>query len=81
MFALIPPEKFSTKISSNPRLAPIDDGSIRFEWVNGNKELFLTVMGNSIESQKWQPLEAIESEDYRVVSLDSVDHELEWLEA
>ena len=45
-------------------LGPLQGGSLRFEWKNNNKELFITVLGNCITTQRWEPLDAIESEGY-----------------
>ena len=67
-------------IRKQPNIVPLDDGSIRFEMVNGEKELFLTILGKSIEWQKWHPLTAVESE-YQVIEPPVVERELEWLAA
>jgi hypothetical protein len=66
-------------VASDPHIVPLPDGSIRFEWANRNKEMFLTVLGDSIEVQTWRPLSAVDSERYDVIPLSSVLQELEWL--
>jgi len=66
-------------IHTKPNIVPLEDGSVRFEWVNGDKELFLTILGNSIEAQRWHPLNAVESETYKTILPSAVESELEWL--
>lgn len=62
-----------------PELVPLPDGSIRFELRSGEKELFLTVLGTTVEAQRWYPLNDIHSIDYAEVPLDGVGPALEWL--
>lgn len=68
-------------IHTKPNIVPLEDGSVRFEWVNRDKELFLTIFGNSIEAQRWHPLDAVESETYQTILPSAVESELEWLAA
>lgn len=68
-------------IDSKPNIAPLEDGSVRFEWTNRDKELFLTVLGRSIEAQRWHPLKSVESETYHVISPLAIEKELEWFAA
>lgn len=68
-------------IHTRPNIVPLDDGSVRFEWVNRDKELFLTISGDSIEAQRWHPLDEVESETYQAISPSAVESELEWLAA
>jgi hypothetical protein len=67
------------RVASEPHLVPLPDGSIRFEWANDDKEIFLTILGQLIEVQRWRPLSAVDSERYEVIPLSSVHRELEWL--
>jgi hypothetical protein len=60
-------------------LGPISDGSLRFEWKKDNKELFITVLGESVTLQQWQPLDAVESEGYWDTTLEGVQPQIEWL--
>jgi hypothetical protein len=67
------------RVASEPHIVPLPDGSIRFEWANDDKEMFLTILGELIEVQRWRPLSAVDSERYEVIPLSSVHRELEWL--
>jgi hypothetical protein len=67
------------RVASEPHIVPLPDGSIRFEWANDDKEMFLTIFGELIEVQRWHPLSAVDSERYEVIPLSSVHRELEWL--
>jgi hypothetical protein len=69
------------EIRTKPNIVPLDDGSLRFEWVLGDKELFFTILGKSIEAQRWHPLAAVESQTYGIILPSQVEHELEWLTA
>lgn len=69
------------EVRTKPNIVPLEDGSVRFEWVHGDKELFLTILDKSIEAQRWHPLATVESETYGVISPSDVQHELEWLTA
>lgn len=60
-------------------LGPIPDGSLRFEWKKDNKELFITVLGESVTLQQWQPLDAVESQGYWDTTLEGVQPQIEWL--
>jgi hypothetical protein len=60
-------------------LGPLPDGSLRFECKKDNKELFITVLGESITLQRWQPLDAVESEGYWDTTLEGVQPQIEWL--
>jgi hypothetical protein len=62
-----------------PALVPLPDGSIRFEWVNGDRELFLTILHGNIEAQKWQPLGSVQSLSYAQMHPEALPAELEWL--
>jgi hypothetical protein len=68
-------------IHTKPNIVPMEDGSVRFEWVNRDKELFLTIFGNTIEAQRWRPLDTVESEMFRTILPGAVESELEWLAA
>ena len=62
-----------------PALVPLQDGSIRFELRTGQKELFLTALGTTVEVQKWYPLNNVQSIDYAEVPVGNVGPALEWL--
>jgi hypothetical protein len=66
-------------IRSFPAMVPLPDGSIRFEWINGDRELFLTILHGDIEVQKWHPRDNIHSIDYAEVPVGGVGPALEWL--
>lgn len=63
----------------NARLGPLSDGSLRFECTYSNKELFLTIADKTIEAQKWQPLDSVESLGYWETNVQGVREYLEWL--
>jgi len=69
----------SSGIRTFPALVPLPDGSVRFEWVNGDRELFLTVLHGNIEAQKWQPLGSVQSLSYAQMPPEKLPAELEWL--
>jgi hypothetical protein len=66
-------------IRTFPALVPLPEGSVRFEWVNGDRELFLTILRGNIEAQKWYPLDNVHSIDYAEVPVGGVGPALEWL--
>jgi len=63
----------------NVLLGPVSDGSLRFEWKNDNKELFITVLGESVTLQQWQPLDAVESQGYWDTTLEGIHPQIGWL--
>ncbi|MGO9211106.1 MAG: hypothetical protein ACLP2H_13410 [Terriglobales bacterium] len=65
--------------ASGPSVVPLADGSIRFEWAVGSRELFLTISGTQIEAQRWEPRDADESIYYAEIDLSGVPHELGWV--
>jgi uncharacterized protein (TIGR04255 family) len=71
------PDSVRREIRIKPNIVPLDDGSLRFEWVLGDEELFFTVLGKSIEAQRWHPLAAVESETYGIILPSQAEHELE----
>jgi len=66
-------------IQTRPAIVPLPDGSIRFEWANGDKELFLTVRKKEVEAQRWQPFNSVRSVGYKSIRPNQVDSELSWL--
>jgi hypothetical protein len=68
-------------LKTYPTLVLLPDGAIRFEWVNKDKELFLTVLADTIEAQRWHPLSAIESEYFENISFKELYGEMAWLSA
>jgi len=63
----------------NARLGPLPDGTLRFECTYLSKELFLTVSDKTVEVQKWQPLDSVESLGYWETDLQGIREHLEWL--
>jgi hypothetical protein len=61
------------------RIGPLPDGTARFELTHGDKELFLTVNNNSVEVQKWQPLDTIDSHGFWETDATGVKEYLAWL--
>lgn len=61
------------------RLAPLPDGTVRFECTYSNRELFLTISNKAVEIQAWQPLDAVESVGYWKTDAAGVREHLEWL--
>jgi hypothetical protein len=61
------------------RLAPLPDGSLRFECTHSNRELFLTISNKAVEIQAWQPLDAVESFGYWKTDAAGAREHLEWL--
>jgi hypothetical protein len=60
-------------------LAPLPDGSLRFECTHSNKELFITISDKAVEIQAWQPLDAVESFGYWKTDAAGAREHLEWL--
>jgi hypothetical protein len=70
-----------TGMASAPDIVPLSDGSIRFEWTVSNRELFITILEDRVEAQRWEPLDSIDSTYYAELCVSRVDAELEWLGA
>ncbi len=68
-----------SQIRTVPSIVPLRDGSIRFEWVNGDRELFLTVLDRHVEAQRWRPLGTVQSLSYVQMRPEEISAELEWL--
>jgi hypothetical protein len=66
-------------IRTRPTIVPLPDGSVRFEWVNHDKELFLTVLQGTVEAQRWHPFNSIQSLNYTQLRPEQIIAELEWL--
>src|SRR5262249_13943118 len=62
-----------------PNIVPLPEGSVRFELRTGQKELFLTVLGATVEAQKWYPIDTVHSIEYGEVPAEGVRPALEWL--
>jgi hypothetical protein len=69
------------RIHSVPATVPLSDGAIRFEWAVGDREVFITVHGDTAEAQHWEPRDSIESIHYAQFDAAQVEPELEWLRA
>jgi hypothetical protein len=65
--------------SSLPSVRPFPDGSVFFKWICGQKELTLTVDGQSIEVQRWEPLNAFQSQGLWEISVDATTEHVEWV--
>jgi hypothetical protein len=61
------------------RLGPLTDGSLRFECVQGNKELFISVSGTAVEAQAWEPLTSVESVGFWETDAAGAKEHFEWL--
>jgi hypothetical protein len=60
-------------------LGPLPDGSLRFECICADKELFLTISDNAVEVQAWQPRDTVESSGYWETGPAGAMEYLEWL--
>jgi hypothetical protein len=74
---------FSTSLAAlqvaTCRLGPLADGSLRFECVGGNKELFISVSGMAVEVQAWEPLTSVESVGFWETDAAGAKERIEWL--
>jgi hypothetical protein len=64
---------------AHPSVRAFPDGSIFFKWIQGQKELAITVLGQAIEAQRWQPLQAFCSQGLWQISLDEISEQVEWV--
>jgi hypothetical protein len=62
-----------------PSVRPFPDGSVFFKWIQGQRELTLTVLGRSIEAQRWEPLDAYHSQGLWEISVDETPEHIEWV--
>jgi len=69
------------RLATYPSLTLLPDGAIRFEWINRDRELFLTILNNSIEAQRWKPLSALHSEYFEEIQFEQLQGEVSWLSA
>ena len=69
----------AARIRTIPSIAPQSDGSIRLEWANGDRELFLTVLDGHVEAQRWRPLGSVQSLSYVQMRPEQISAELDWL--
>ena len=65
--------------ASFPSVLPFPDGSVFFKWVHGRKELNITVVGNNVAAQHWQPLDAYHSLGLWPISVDDTSEHVEWV--
>jgi hypothetical protein len=65
--------------SAEPSVLPFPDGSIFFKLIQGQKELAITILGRTIEAQRWQPLDAFRSEGLWDISVDDIGEHIEWV--
>ncbi len=65
--------------SARPSVRAFPDGSIFFKWIQGQKELAITILDRTIEAQRWQPLEAFRSQGLWQISLDDISEQVEWV--
>jgi hypothetical protein len=73
--------QISLRYMANPTilLGPLPDGTLRFDSIHANKELFLTISEKAIEVQSWQPRDAVESLVYLETDAAGAREYLEWL--
>jgi hypothetical protein len=65
--------------SSFPSVRAFPDGSVFFKWIRGQKELAITVEGTNIEVQRWEPLDAFQSQGLWEISVDATAEHVEWV--
>lgn len=66
-------------IASRPSARPFPDGSVFLKWIQGQKELAITVQDRTVEAQHWQPLDAFRSEGLWQISIDDVPEHIDWV--
>jgi len=64
---------------SSPSVRPFPDGSVFFKWVQGQRELTITIQGQSVDVQRWEPLDSYESQGLWEVSVDDTPEHIEWV--
>jgi hypothetical protein len=64
---------------SSPSIRPFPDGSVFFKWVQGQRELTMTVRGQSVDVQRWEPLDSYESQGLWEISVDDTPEHIEWV--
>src|SRR5437899_2129779 len=69
------------RLSTYPSLTLLPDGAVRFEWINQDRELFLTILNGTIEAQRWKPLSALDSEYFEEIQFEQLQGEVSWLSA
>lgn len=65
--------------SAEPSVLPFPDGSIFFKLIQGQKELAITVLGRTVEAQRWHPLDAFHSQGLWQIQVDDVREHIEWV--
>ncbi|HTC95721.1 MAG TPA: hypothetical protein VK699_19925 [Terriglobales bacterium] len=65
--------------STSPCVRPFPDGSVFFKWIQGQKELAVTVLGRHVEVQRWEPLDTFRSQGLWQISIDDVSEHIEWV--
>jgi hypothetical protein len=66
-------------ILSSPSIRPFPDGSVFFKWVQGQRELTITIHGQNVDVQRWEPLDSYESQGLWEVSVDDTPEHIEWV--
>lgn len=66
-------------ILSSPSIRPFPDGSVFFKWVQGQRELTITIHGQNVDVQRWEPLDSYESQGLWEVSVDDAPEHIEWV--
>jgi hypothetical protein len=64
--------------SSLPSVRPFPDGSVFFRLICGQKELAITVENRNVEVQRWQPLDAFQSQGLWEISVDAIPEHVDW---
>ena len=70
---------FRSNAASFPRVRPSPDGSVSFNWIQGNRELAVFVDGEAVEVQRWEPLESYASQGFWQLSSDTISEHIDWL--
>src|SRR6185437_7253421 len=69
----------TSNAASFPRVRPSPDGSVSFNWVQGNRELALFVNGDTVEVQRWEPLDSYASQGFWQLTSDTISEHIDWL--
>jgi hypothetical protein len=64
---------------SAPSVRPFPNGAVFFKWIQGQKELSITVEGRTVEAQRWEPLDAFHSQGLWEITVDAISEHVEWV--
>jgi len=65
--------------ASFPHVRPSPDGSVSFNWVQGNRELAMFVNEDNVEVQRWEPLDSYASQGFWELTSDTISEHIDWL--